>query len=235
MNYARFLDISPKIGIVMKITAKQEAGPEKGRKAAYFARNRAALILATQDLLGDKGWNATIEEVAANAQVSVSTIYQHFDTKDDLFRSCFIEAWTAFETWALESSASIEDPLEQLVSPMRLMFRGATIHPTLAKMLVRNQAEITLLIPIFTKNLENAMRALVKAKVLDVDHADVRITNLKAVLMQTFVTQLENPKSNPNDSDFALSLALPMIGISDAKAKAITTGPLATDTTKRIA
>jgi hypothetical protein len=102
-------------------------------------------------------------------------------------------------------------------------------------MLVRNQAEITLLIPIFTKNLGNAVRALVKAKVLDVDHADVRITNLKAVLMQTFVIQLENPKSNPNDSDFALSLALPMIGIPAAKAKAITTCPLATDTTKRIA
>ena len=218
-----------------KTAKKEPSAPEKGRKAAYFARNRAALILATQNLLGDKGWNATIEEVAANAGVSVSTIYQHFDTKDELFRSCFFEAWTAFETWALESSASIEDPLERLVSPMRLMFRGATIHPTLAKMLVRNQAEITLLVPIFTKSLGNAMLALVKAKVLDVDHADVRITNLKAVLMQTFVIQLENPKSSPNDSDFALSLALPMIGIPAAKAKAITTCPLATDTTKPIA
>lgn len=235
MKYARFLDISPKIGVVRKTTPKSEPGPEKGRKAAYFARNRAALILATQELLGDKGWNVTIEEVAANAGVSVSTIYQHFGTKEELFRSCFLQAWAAFETWALESSASIEDPLERLVSPMRLMFRGATTHPTLAKMLVRNQSEVSLLVPLFTKNLGNAMRALVKAKVLDVDHADVRITNLKAVLMRTIVLQLENPKSNPNDSDFALSLALPMIGISAAKAKAITTGALATDTTKRIA
>jgi AcrR family transcriptional regulator len=218
-----------------KTAKKEPSAPEKGRKAAYFARNRAALILATQDLLGDKGWTATIEEVAANAGVSVSTIYQHFDSKDELFRSCFLEGWAVFETWARESSASIEDPLERLVSPMRLMFRGATIYPTLAKMLVRNQAEVTLFVPLIAKNLENAMRALVKAKVLDVDHADVRITNLKAVLMQTFVIQLENPKSNPNESDFALSLALPMIGIPAAKAKAITTGPLAADTSKPIA
>ena len=218
-----------------KITDDKPGGPEKGRKAAYFARNRAALLLATQELLGDKGWNATIEEVAANAGVSVSTIYQHFKTKDELFRSCFIEGWTAFETWALESSASIEDPLERLVSPMRLMFRGATIYPTLTKMLVRNQAEVSLLVPLFTKNLGNAMRKLVKAKVLDVDHPDVRITNIKAVLMRTFILQLENPKSNPNDSDLALSLALPMIGIPAAKAKAITTGPLAADISKPIA
>ena len=218
-----------------KTTEDKQGGPEKGRKAAYFARNRVALVLATQELLAEKGWNATIEEVAVNAGVSVSTIYQHFDTKEELFRLCFMEAWTTFETWALENSASIQDPLERLVSPMRLMFRGATIYPTLAKMLVRNQAEITFLVPTFTKNLGNAMRALVKAKVLDVDHADVRITNLKAVLMQTFVIQLENPKSNPKESDFALSLALPMIGIPAAKAKAITTGPLAADTSKPIA
>jgi AcrR family transcriptional regulator len=220
---------------VTKKTAKAPAGPEKGRKAAYFARNRAALILATQNLLGDKGWTATIEEVAANAGVSVSTIYQHFDSKDELFRSCFLEGWAVFETWARESSASIEDPLERLVSPMRLMFRGATIYPTLTKMLVRNQSEVSLLVPLFTKNLENAMRKLVKAKILDVDHPDVRITNIKAVLMRTFILQLENPKSNPNESDLALSLALPMIGISAAKAKAITTGPLAADISKPIA
>ena len=48
------------------MSAKADAAPEKGRKAAYFARNRAALVLATQDLLGEKGWVATIEEVASN-------------------------------------------------------------------------------------------------------------------------------------------------------------------------
>ncbi len=216
------------------MTNSKPVAPNLGRKAAYFARNRAALVLATQKLLGEIGWGATIEEVASNAGVSVSTIYQHFDTKEELFRSCFIEAWTAFETWALENSASIQDPLKQFVSPMRLMFRGATTHPTLAKMLVRNQAEVSSIIPLFTMNLENAVRQLVKANVLDIDHVEVRINNLKAVLMRTLVIQLENPKSNPNDSDFALSIALPMVGIPVTQAKAITTGPLAVDTNRRM-
>jgi len=84
-----------------KMNEPAATGPEGGRKAAYFARNRAALIAATQVLLGDKGWNATIDEVAANAGVSVSTVYKHFETKDLLFETCAVDAWTDFESWAL--------------------------------------------------------------------------------------------------------------------------------------
>jgi AcrR family transcriptional regulator len=207
-------------------TGKPVVGPEAGRKAAYFARNRAALISATQILLGDKGWNATIDEVAANAGVSVSTVYKHFETKDLLFETCAIEGWNEFEAWALQRAINFRDPLEQLVVPMRLMIRGQMSHPVLAQMLAKNVAEFTALVPLFTKNLGNHMRELVKAKVLDIDHPDLRIMNLKAVLIRIFFLQLENPKPKQAEADLALSLALPMIGISPAKAKALMELPL---------
>jgi AcrR family transcriptional regulator len=56
-----------------------------GRKSAYVARNRRALLLATQRVLSTIGPEATIDEVAAQAQVAVSTIYQHFESKELLF------------------------------------------------------------------------------------------------------------------------------------------------------
>lgn len=202
------------------------SGPEAGRKAAYFARNRAALISATQVLLGDKGWNATIDEVAAHAGVSVSTVYKHFETKELLFETCAREAWAAYESWALSVTASASDPIEQLVMPMRLMFRSNRTHPVFAMIFVRNVNEFTALVPLMTKNLGTHMRGLIKAKVLDVDHPDLRIMNLKAVLMRIFLQQLENPKSKDGDADLALSLALPMIGVSPAKAKALMELPL---------
>lgn len=202
------------------------SGPEAGRKAAYFARNRAALISATQVLLGDKGWNATIDEVATHAGVSVSTVYKHFETKELLFETCAIDAWTEFESWALQLAVKCQDPLEQLVVPMRLMIRGQQSHPMLAQMLAKNVAEFTALVPLITKNLGNHMRELVKAKVLEIDHPDLRIMNLKAVLIRIFFLQLENPKAKQSESDLALSLALPMIGISPAKAKALMELPL---------
>jgi AcrR family transcriptional regulator len=200
--------------------------PGQGRKAAYFARNRSAIVSATQELLGVKGWGATIDEVAAHAGVSVSTLYQHFATKDELFTTCVIEAWAEFESWAISRSAGIDDPLERLVMPMRLMFRTTTSHPTFAQMVGKNQGEFTALIPALTKNLGLAIRQLVKAKILMIDKADIRITNLKAVLMRIFVLQFENTTSNPKDADFALSVALPMIGIPEHVARQITSTTL---------
>ena len=209
-----------------KSNDSEASGPEAGRKAAYFARNRAALISATQVLLGDKGWTATIDEVAEHAGVSVSTVYKHFETKELLFETCAIEGWNEFEAWALQLAAECKDPLEQLVVPMRLMIRGQKSHPVLAQMLAKNVAEFTALVPLFTKNLGNHMRELVKAKVLEIDHPDLRIMNLKAVLIRIFFLQLENPKAKQSESDLALSLALPMIGISPTKAKALMELPL---------
>jgi AcrR family transcriptional regulator len=217
-----------------KTAKKEPSAPEKGRKAAYFARNRAALILATQQLLGDKGWNATIEQVASNADISVSTVYQHFDSKDELFKACIIEGWVTFVGWALKSASNTKDPLEQLVVPMRLMARMTTTHPMFANMVAKNQNEITQMIPALTKDLGDAMRQLVKAKVLDVDNADIRINNLKAVLWQIFLLQLNDPKAKATEADLAIAIALPMLGISASKASAITSAKLPVDATKQV-
>ena len=217
-----------------KVTAKAEAGPEKGRKAAYFARNRAALILATQELLGDKGWNATIEQVASHAEISVSTVYQHFDSKDELFKASISEAWATFVGWALNAASNTKDPVEQLVVPMRLMNRMHVTHPMYAQMVAKNQNEITQLIPALTKDLGDAMRQLLKAKILEVDNAEIRISNLKAVLWQIFLLHLNDPKVKATEADLAIAIALPMLGISASKANAITTAELPVDATKQV-
>jgi AcrR family transcriptional regulator len=216
------------------MTETKQGGPEKGRKAAYFARNRAALILATQELLGEKGWGATIEEVATNAEVAVSTVYQHFDSKEELFRACVLEAWEKFESWAIVAASSLKDPLEQLVVPMRLMFRLATTHPMYSRMISKNQNELAPLIPTITKNLGLAMRKLLKAKVLDFSHPDIRITNLEAVILRIFLAQLDEQKTKSPEADLALALALPMLGISASIADAITTSPLPVDASRPV-
>ena len=47
-------------------------------------RNRAAVIEAARKVMGKKGLDAGMDEVAHAAEVGVGTVYRHFPTKDDL-------------------------------------------------------------------------------------------------------------------------------------------------------
>ncbi|WP_348789844.1 helix-turn-helix domain-containing protein [Leifsonia sp. NPDC080035] len=47
-------------------------------------RNREALLTAAGDLLGERGDDVQIEEIAARAGVGVGTLYRHFADKDAL-------------------------------------------------------------------------------------------------------------------------------------------------------
>ena len=53
----------------------------EGRKSAYVARNRTAIIKAAQEVLASDGSDATVESVAVLAEMSISTIYKHFPNR----------------------------------------------------------------------------------------------------------------------------------------------------------
>ena len=52
--------------------------PQTGRKSAYVARNRAAILRAALSVFARDGVDATMEDVADEAQVAMSTVYKHF-------------------------------------------------------------------------------------------------------------------------------------------------------------
>lgn len=55
-------------------------------KARLMARKRAALVAAATETFLDAGYSdASVNQIAAKAGVSIATLYRHFDTKDDLF------------------------------------------------------------------------------------------------------------------------------------------------------
>jgi len=223
---ARISIISPRLVFVKTPQEDRPLAPKVGRKSASVARNRAAIIASTLVVLGEKGWQATIEEVAQHAGVSVSTIYQHFETKNSLFETCVLDGWADFEAWARGTALAIEDPLERLVIPMRLIFRSGDTHPIAARVLVRNKAETYKLSPEVNRNLGSAVAQLASAGLLPPDNVPLRVANLSFVLFGIWVNTLENPDADPVQADFALSLALPMIGISPEMAHDLTTRPL---------
>jgi AcrR family transcriptional regulator len=55
-------------------------------KAALMGRKRAAIVGAATDAFLERGYaEASVNQIAAAAGVSIKTLYRHFENKDDLF------------------------------------------------------------------------------------------------------------------------------------------------------
>jgi AcrR family transcriptional regulator len=201
----------------MATRAKKAVAPEKGRKGAYVLRNRAALLKSTQEILANIGPSATIDEVAEHAQMSVSTIYKHFNNKEILFTAALLTAFADWEQWQQEILKSFKDELELLVIPMRLFVRMKTTHPHYAEMVSKNFESISLIVPQLASEMGLHVGRLVKSKVLQIDDVELRVQNLAAILAESLRSKLMNPKYSAQDAEKSIRIGLELLGISQAK------------------
>jgi AcrR family transcriptional regulator len=67
------------------MTALSEISADQGRVARKQARKREALVLAGYSVMSEKGIDsATMQEIAALADVGAGTVYSYFKSKDEL-------------------------------------------------------------------------------------------------------------------------------------------------------
>ncbi len=200
--------------------------PTQGRKAAYFARNRIALLKAAQAVLAEQGPDATIDQFADAAQISISTIYKHFENKDALVEAALITAMTGWEEWMAGVMAEVTDPLEQLVTPIRLFLRMRTTHPRYAQLIARNLAAVSTHTPALSMGIQAHVKQLLKAGVLKIDNPELRLRNLSAVIFSAMQAQLVDAKSKDAAADLSVEIGLGMLGLTPAKAHKIMSAPL---------
>ena len=207
-------------------TRKKPAPANIGRKSAYVARNRAALLRASQRLLADVGPDASIDQFAEAAEISVSTIYKHFENKEALIAAAYIDAFHEWELWADEQLKGVEDPLEDLVLPMRLFLRVKKTHPLYAAMSARNLADLPKYFHGTEEGLIEHIAELMKAKIIEIESPAIRIRSISACLLAGLADQLLNPAATEKDADETVEVILSILGISPAKAKKLASGPM---------
>ena len=196
--------------------------PQTGRKSAYVARNRAAILNASLTVFARDGIDATMDEISAEAQVAMSTVYKHFKDKRDLITATTTLAFEEWESWVAKQIAEVSDPLEQLVMPMRLFLRAKATHPEYAQLVAKNFGVVSQILPELTGTFTTQVNALIKAKVLNIENTPMAVHNLLSVVVIQLVNQTLNPKATVAEGDLAIRIALSMLGISDAKAKKLT-------------
>ena len=200
-------------------TRKKSTPPNLGRKSAYVARNRAALLRATQRVCAEIGPEASIDQLADAAEVSVSTIYKHFENKDALIEAAYIDAFHEWEVWTDALLEGVKDPLTELVTPMRLFLRVKTTHPLYAAMSARNLADLPKYFHDTEEGLIEHIDELLKAKIIEIESPAIRIRSISACMLAGLADQLLNPAATESDADATIEVILSILGISGAKAK----------------
>lgn len=207
-------------------TRKLNPEPNQGRKSAYVARNRVALIKAAQRVLAEHGAEASIDVFAQEAEVSVSTIYKHFPNKEALIVEAFA---SAFHQWEADSDAVLQqiiDPIEELVAPMRLFMRLKHTHPLFAAMVARNTGELPRAFGRTEVGLVLHIEELRKKKLLKFDNPEIRIRLISACLASTMAEQIVNPAATERGADTAIAVILGLLEIPEEIARQVATKPL---------
>ena len=95
-------------------------------KANLMARKRAAILDAAHRQFMTHGFDGTtMEAIAADAKVSIMTLYRHADDKDDLFRAVVARACDrAVEAGWIEPGAGLTQPLGEALQARAMRFQA---------------------------------------------------------------------------------------------------------------
>jgi len=205
---------------------KQAAELPSGRQAAYSARNRARLIKDAQMILAEIGPSATIEQIAAHAEVSPTTIYKYFENKDQLFIQALGEMWHGWVPWAFAQSSATDD-LEAVFDVTRRLFRVKETHPHFAQVLHNTLSEMPdFFIHADEKTAKRVLSELASAGLLNGENFEYRYQLWESLYFGLVSSVHVTETLSPAEADVALGIGLSVWGISEAKAKKIVSRPL---------
>ena len=205
-----------------KKPVKKAAG---NRQAAYSARNRAALIKAGQEVLADIGPGATIEQLAAHAQVSPTTIYKYFPTKELLFSEAISEIYQGWIIWAY-NGAPLGGSLETTLDTARKLFWVKQSHPLFAKILHNTLRDPSFVIASVKIGAEAVFRNYANLGILEKEDFDKRFILWSYCFAGIMTAVHLTEEISPTQAEESLGIALSIWGISEAKAKKLISRPL---------
>src|SRR5689334_23432376 len=111
-----------------------EGTPAVSRLDRRKARTRQALIDAAVRLIAaGRGERASIQEITEAADIGFGSFYNHFESKDELFRTASEELLERWGEMIDGACAGLEDPADVFATSFRISGRLGWTHPDLAR------------------------------------------------------------------------------------------------------
>ncbi len=106
------------------------------------ARTRTALVGAAQRLLAEGRTDVPILEITELADIGVGSFYNHFDSKEELFRAAVEDALEWWGNLMDRLTADIDDPAVAYAQSFRMTGRLHRRHPELSRVLLSQGPEL---------------------------------------------------------------------------------------------
>ena len=207
-------------------TKRQAIRQPESRQAAFSARNKARLIKNAQEVLAEIGPSATIEQIAAHAEVSPTTIYKYFENKDELFIQALGEMWHKWISWAFAQTSTTND-LEAVVEVQRRLFRVKETHPDLAMVLHNTLKEMPdFFIEADEQIAKRVFNELASSGQLNNENFEYRYRLWESTSIGLLSSVHVTETLSAAEADVAMAIGMSLWGISEAKAKKLISRPL---------
>jgi AcrR family transcriptional regulator len=117
---------------------RQPGSAPRSRQQQRKERTRAALVRAAQALLAAGKTDVPIVEITQAADVGMGSFYNHFESKDQLFRVAVEDALDAHGALLEQLTKGLDDPAEVFACRFRLTGRLHRRQPQLSKVILHN-------------------------------------------------------------------------------------------------
>jgi AcrR family transcriptional regulator len=195
------------------------------RLSAATTRNRAALIRAAQQVLAEFGPDATVEQFVAHAEVSPTTIYNHFGSKEAMFSQALAQIFREWLEWA-HGGVPADESFDLMIDVCRRLFRVQKTHPQFSQILGKTLDTPRFVIDAVIADSLPALEAIARRGLVNNTEFNKR-TRLFAYCLAGILHGVHTTKElSPADADVSLEIALAIWNLSPDAARAITSRPL---------
>jgi AcrR family transcriptional regulator len=204
---------------------KQAPKSPGGRQALYTTRNRAKLLQSAREVLAEIGPSATIEQLSSIAQVSPTTIYKYFETKDRMFAEALELVWSDWVVWSYNGEPAAQS-LESVLDSARKLFWIRQTHPQFARIIRNTLGNPSFLIESVQSGGYKTFKELAKRGELKNQDFDKRHSLWANCLTGLLTAVHVNEVLSPTEAETAFGIGLSIWGISEAKAAKLMARPL---------
>jgi AcrR family transcriptional regulator len=120
------------------VTESRKSMTEVNRLERRKARTRAALVSAAQTFVAEGRFNAPVLEITQAADVGMGSFYNHFDSKEELFRAAVDDALESVGAYLDTLTVDLSDPVEIFTQSFRLAGRLFRLEPELSRVLLNS-------------------------------------------------------------------------------------------------